>query len=403
MKKFNLILILLSLSQVSYTQDLSFLAFGDSGYHEDFQKADERFGVPLADWKEEAIEDGDVINGKPVLPPLAPGKQKGLYIEKSGAPFVGRAMARYCKMAKCDFALVLGDNIYPQGAEPDNRNVERFHEMLYLPWKDIEKNNKGFRFYTALGNHDWKISQELEWAEAQVRIKNSEQGVRDQITYMSRTDNRWVFNPSSNNPNRKTYWSFTQGYAEFFVIDTDRILAAMLVQDDDEPKKFKPADAPATLNELYHQLRWLKKSLENSKAKWKIVYGHHTLWSVGGTKHYQAKALRNAILKRLCQYADMYIAGHEHDMEFHMEPCGKGPALPLIVSGAASKMRSVGLSEASKMLIRTQKRTFRFAKGMIWGFAQVALKGDKARVNLFSVDQRGRYKVIYQKILKKRL
>ncbi|TDJ07152.1 MAG: hypothetical protein E2O68_04020 [Deltaproteobacteria bacterium] len=381
----------------------SFLVFGDSGYHEDFQKKKEIDGVSLEDWKAEAIEDGDVLGGKAILPPLAKGNIPGLFIEKSGAPYVGRAMANYCKRTKCDFAIVLGDNIYPNGAEPDNRNKERFHKMLYLPWKNIQRNNRDFRFYAALGNHDWKISKELEYAEAMVRKRNSLRGARDQITYMARKDNRWVFNPSSDNQKRKTYYKFTRGEADFFVIDTDRILAAMLVQDDDEPKKYKPPEAPETIRELYYQMRWLKKSLEDSKAKWKIVYGHHTLWSVGGTKHYQAMALRNAILKRLCQYADMYIAGHEHDLEFHMEPCGKGPVLPLIVSGAASKMRSVGLSNTSKMLIKTQRETFRFAKGMTWGFAHISFINNKAQVNFLSVDKKGRSKLVYKATLKKRL
>lgn len=393
--------ILLLFSGYSHAQ--SFLAFGDSGYHEDFQKKKELHGVSMDDWIEEAKEDGDILNGKPVLPPLVRGTKPGLFVEKSGAPFVGRAMARFCKTAKCEFAIVLGDNIYPNGAEPDNRNKERFHKMFYLPWKDIEKNNRDFRFYAALGNHDWKISKELEYAEAMVRIKNSHIGVKDQLTYMAREDNRWVFNPPSKDPNRKTYYKFTRGDAEFFIIDTDRILSAMLVQDDDEPKKYKVPDAPATIRALYYQMRWLRKALEESKAKWKIVYGHHTLWSVGGTKHYQAKALRNAILKRLCQYADMYIAGHEHDLEFHMASCGKRPPLPLIVSGAGSKMRSVGLSNSSKMLIRTQAEIFRFAKGMTWGFAHISLLNNKAQVKFFTVNGKGRYKPVYTANLKKRL
>ncbi|RLA62666.1 MAG: hypothetical protein DRQ88_08905 [Epsilonproteobacteria bacterium] len=401
MKKIILVLVLLS--QSSFAGPLSFLAFGDSGYHEDFQKSDEKFGVSMQGWQEEAFEDGDVIDGRPILPPLVRGRKPGLFIEKSGAKYVGNAMARFCKTTRCDMAIVLGDNIYPNGAEPDNRNAERFHKILYLPFKDIAKNNKDFRFYAALGNHDWKISQELEYAEAKIRRNNSTRGARAQITYMARKDNRWVFNPTSNSPRRKTYYKFSKGDVDFFVIDTDRILAAILVQDDDEPKKFKPADAPATIRELYYQMRWLRRALEESKAKWKIVYGHHTLWSVGGTKHYQAMALRNAILKRLCQSADMYIAGHEHDMEFHMAPCKNGPPLPHLVSGAGSKMRSVGLSNSSKRLMREQKGILRFAKGMTWGFAHITIENNFANLKLFSVDRQGRYKTIYKSKIKKRL
>jgi len=159
---------------------------------------------------------------------------------------------------------------------------------------------------------------------------------------------------------------------------------------------------PTSKEELEEQINWLKESLKNSKADWKIVMGHHPILSVGGTKWQEANSLRELILPTLCQYADLYAAGHEHDLEYHTAPCEGLPDLELLVSGAASKQRSVDVNPSSKNLIKEQRKEYKFAKGMIWGFAHMSIKNDSAEVKLLEVSKKGTYKTIFKRSFKRR-
>ena len=50
--------------------------------------------------------------------------------------------------------------------------------------------------------------------------------------------------------------------------------------------------------------QWLEAALRESTARWKIVIGHHPIWSSAGSKFQQARMLRRLILPALCRYAD---------------------------------------------------------------------------------------------------
>jgi hypothetical protein len=130
--------------------------------------------------------------------------------------------------------------------------------------------------------------------------------------------------------------------------------------------------------------------------------GHHPLYSLGGSKWQEAISLREQILPTLCQYADLYMAGHEHDLEYHVTPCDGLPDLELLVSGAASKQRSVGVNPSSKKLIEEQTRQYKFAKGMIWGFAHMSIKNDSAEINFLEVSKKSKYKTIFKRTFDRR-
>jgi hypothetical protein len=80
-------------------------------------------------------------------------------------------MREFCEgPAACEFAVMLGDNIYPDGATAgaDGRDdAERFRKIFYEPYAPLAAYSKQFRIYAALGNHDWRTSR--EGAMAQVR------------------------------------------------------------------------------------------------------------------------------------------------------------------------------------------------------------------------------------------
>src|SRR5690242_20330024 len=66
----------------------------------------------------------------------------------TGAQFaVAQAMADVCKARGCDFALELGDNIYPEGVR--SADDPQFETKFETPYEALK-----MPFYVALGNHD---------------------------------------------------------------------------------------------------------------------------------------------------------------------------------------------------------------------------------------------------------
>ena len=92
----------------------------------------------------------------------------GSVIPATGQMPVSRAMHSYCAQHGCDFAMMLGDNIYPDGAMADAGDAERFTDVFTTPYGSLERVSPDFRIYVALGNHDWHTSR--DGAMAQVRF-----------------------------------------------------------------------------------------------------------------------------------------------------------------------------------------------------------------------------------------
>ena len=63
------------------------------------------------------------------------------------------------------------------------------------------------------------------------------------------------------------------------------------------------------------QIDWLEHALANSKAGWKIVVGHHQLYTVTGQRHDFPEMIGpfKPLLDRYGVHA--YINGHEHNLE----------------------------------------------------------------------------------------
>jgi len=157
------------------------------------------------------------------------------------------------------------------------------------------------------------------------------------------------------------------------------------------------------------QVAWLEEQLLASDARWKIVIGHHPLWSSSGYKFAQAQVLRRLLLPVLCPSADIYIAGHDHTLELHEQSCdgyaGSPPkALPHIVSGAAGKQRSLNHKFAKRQAETMPGFTPLLARGMIWGFVHLNLSDDDATVTVISTpdDASGDVVIEYEWKLERR-
>ena len=67
--------------------------------------------------------------------------------------------------ARCDFAVMLGDNIYPDGATlgADGRDDANASRDLLRAVQRLAAIGPDFRIYAVLGNHDWKTSRAARW------------------------------------------------------------------------------------------------------------------------------------------------------------------------------------------------------------------------------------------------
>ena len=204
---------------------------------------------------------------------------------------VAAAMLDVCRARGCDFALMLGDNLYQRGFEEprDPRMKERFDEV-YLPL-DIP-------VYGVLGNHDYATGRDTLRAQWQVDWA---------------ADHNQLEMPAH-------FYRFEAGPATFFALDTNRV--------------FQWGEA--------EQSAWLAQALPESTAQWTVVFGHHPYRSNGrhgNAGRYEGwklplvggSALKTLCDTRLCGQADLYLAGHDHTLQ-SLQWCG----MELVVSGAGA-------------------------------------------------------------------
>src|SRR6266851_9997193 len=160
---------------------------------------------------------------------------------------IGRQMANYREKFPFDFVIMLGDNMYG-GESPDD-----FKEKFEDPYKPLLA--AGVKFYASLGNHD--------------------------------NPNQRFYKPF--NMGEKRYYSYKNGNAEFFALDSHYM----------DPE----------------QLDWIKQKLRDSNAAWKICYFHHPLYS-DGKFHGPDKDLRARLEPIFLQNGvNVVFSGHDHVYE----------------------------------------------------------------------------------------
>ncbi|WAJ71851.1 purple acid phosphatase family protein [Catenovulum adriaticum] len=202
-----------------------------------------------------------------------------------------------------EFILSTGDNFYPDGvASVQDPYFQSSFEQIYSyphlfePW------------YLVLGNHDYRGN------------------VQAQIDY-TQTSRRW------NMPAR--YYKIEKQLED----SNDTLL---LVFIDTSPFEAKYQTESKYINvrsqDGQKQLDWLSNTLEQSTAKWKIVIGHHPMYS-SGKRYGKTGSVRAALEPILEKYeVNAYFAGHEHDLQ-HNQIADKN--VHHFISGAGSAVRDV--------------------------------------------------------------
>jgi acid phosphatase len=99
-----------------------------------------------------------------------------------------------------------------------------------------------------------------------------------------------------------------------------------------------------TAQDSAKQLAWIEKTLSGSDAPWKIVFGHHPIYS--GGEHGDTRALIDRLLPVLSHHGvQAYICGHDHDLQ-HLQ----AGSLNLFCTGAGSTVRDAGMTPNSKFV-----------------------------------------------------
>ena len=219
---------------------------------------------------------------------------------------VAQQMGLTADRLKAKFIVSVGDNFYEAGVQSvsDPQWKSSFEDIYTAPSLQVP-------WYVILGNHDYR-------GESQA-----------QLDY-SKTSTRWRL--------PKRWYSYTQTAldgttAEFFMLDTSPFIQIYYV---DQAKDTKVAGQNPDA-----QLAWLENALTKSTAEWKIVIGHHPVYS-GGHHGGQPELVEklDPILQR--HRIPLYMNGHDHDLQ-HV---AKG-ATHYVCTGAGSKMRSACDTEGS--------------------------------------------------------
>lgn len=221
----------------------------------------------------------------------------------SGQAEVAAAMTRKAEQDSISFVLILGDNFYESGVRSvqDAQWQTKFEKMYWQPCLQVP-------FYAVLGNHDYR------------------QNPQAQVEY-TRIGTRWKM------PAR--YYTFVHPIddstnIQFFCLDTYPLSKGALDEDS-----WSPTEPIDTLS-ARAQLQWLETELQKSTARWKIVLGHHTIYSGGA--HGDNPELASLLEPLLIRYdVDIYLCGHDHHLEL-LQPIN---GVYYIISGAGGKRRDV--------------------------------------------------------------
>ena len=218
---------------------------------------------------------------------------------------VAAGMGKAAHDLGASFVVATGDNFYPYGvaSTQDYHWISSF-ETIYTA------QSLHVKWYPVLGNHDYASNPDAE------------------VEY-SKLSSRWSM------PARY--------YSKSFVIGADTLLMVFLDTDPIEKElRGTPYDSVKYLpGGVARQVNWLKQLLAGSQARWKIVVGHHPLYTGGWRKESKdTRNMKDFLEPIFSTYkVDIYLAGHEHHLE-HIKPAG---VTHYIISGAASEARPVSL------------------------------------------------------------
>lgn len=202
---------------------------------------------------------------------------------KQGQLAIANRMTQFLSERPFDTVLMLGDNIYSSGKPSD------IGEKFEQPYAELLR--QSVKFFAVLGNHDVKRGRTFE-----INYPNFNMGGR-------------------------AYYSMVKadGLIEFFALDSTAF---------DE-----------------QQRGWLELALAASKARWKVAYLHHPLYS-SGKAHGSDVRLRAKLEPLFVKYGvAAALAGHDHFYERIKPQRG----IQYFVCGASGQLRPGNINHKSPL------------------------------------------------------
>ncbi len=194
---------------------------------------------------------------------------------------VGQQMGLAHQRRPVDLVVLAGDNIYPSG------DLSLVESTFQRPYAELLR--AGVPFHAVLGNHD------IRTANGAPQVAYKPFGMKGR------------------------YYTLRKGPVEFFMLDTNGN------------------------TDWQRQISWLRAVLAQSRAPWKVVVGHHPIYSSGfyGNDPHLAAKLTPLMQRHGVQ---LYINGHEHNYERSKPLQG---ITYLVVGGGGASLRPVLATDQS--------------------------------------------------------
>jgi len=264
---------------------------------------------------------------------------------------VAIAMGQAARDIGAQFVIATGDNFYPYGVKStaDYHWISSFEtiyraQSLHVKWHPV------------LGNHDYISNPDAE------------------VEY-SKISSRWDMPARYYSKKLFINGDTAQGVL-FAFIDTDPFEKKMQGRPTDSVKY--------TVSTTQDQQQWLEKILSDNTVKWKIVVGHHPVYTGGWRRNStETKKMRGFLEPLFQKYnVNLYICGHEHHLEY-TKPEG---ITHHIISGSGSEARTTAIHpEGGKFAAAEQ------------GFATFSIAGNEAMVQFINYNG----KIIYSTVIDK--
>ncbi len=217
---------------------------------------------------------------------------------------VAGAMARAARAAHPKFILTAGDNFQINGVQSvtDPLWMTTFESIYSTPELLVD-------WYPVLGNHDYRGNTQAELDYTQV-------------------SRRWRM--------LGRYYTFTKPVGDS---DSLRVICLdttpLVTESDRDAEDGSGLDSQSA----ERQLAWLEQTLAESHETWKVVIGHHPVFS-SGSLHGDNRQLIERLKPLFDRYdVDFYIAGHDHHFE-HIKP--REGRTDYVIAGTGSAVRPCG-------------------------------------------------------------
>ncbi len=231
---------------------------------------------------------------------------------------VADVMEGLCATEGCDFAVLLGDNIYDDGVA--SVEDEQWRTKFEEPYADLR-----IPFFAVLGNHDY--GGNILFVDTPGAGNEWEKGSIE-VAYADFSD-KWVMDD--------THYTFTWGNVGFIMVDSNSILWDEDVHGD--------------------QRVWYPTALtEVGGAEWVFAAMHHPLRSNGqhgNAGRYESievagveiplpvpimdgRKVRDFMEEVVCGTVDVVFTGHDHNRQW-LDEADRCEGTELVVSGAGAK------------------------------------------------------------------